>query len=155
MRVIANHGMRFGVPYWHEFYGRNARMTNLTAAIGLAQVEQWDSHIEGRKRVRDSYVDNLKGVIDFGFYVKGQSAVCLIVGISKNRDRIVKTLRDNGVDARNLWHPLCDMPIYDSSCPLWDYPVSRKAYQYGFLLPTYEELEDAEIKNISEIIKSV
>lgn len=54
MRVIANHGIRPERPYVHDVIGRNHRMTNLAAAVGLGQLDRWDDLIGDRNRVQTS-----------------------------------------------------------------------------------------------------
>ena len=46
--LIKNHGMSSNNRYWHEVVGTNARMTNIQAAIGLAQLENLDSIVQGK-----------------------------------------------------------------------------------------------------------
>ena len=55
MRVIANHGMRPERPYVHEVIGRNHRMTSLSAAVGLGQVDRWDELVAARNHIAAEY----------------------------------------------------------------------------------------------------
>ena len=49
MRILCNHGMSMNKKYWHDYVGYNYRMTNLQAAIGLAQLEYIDTIHENRR----------------------------------------------------------------------------------------------------------
>ncbi len=59
MRLITNHGMSPQRPYWHDVVGHNFRMTNVTAAIGLGQVERWEQLVAARNQVAEAYRQGL------------------------------------------------------------------------------------------------
>jgi perosamine synthetase len=63
MMLFRSHGMnRQKVIYWHEVPGHNFRLTNLQAALGVAQLEKVEKIIEARKRVYETYHKLLNGI---------------------------------------------------------------------------------------------
>ena len=55
MRILRDHGMSKKKKYWHDVIGFNYRMTNLQAAIGLAQLERIEDIHENRKKYENNY----------------------------------------------------------------------------------------------------
>lgn len=150
LRLIANHGMTPQRRYWHEVVGTNHRMTNLTAAIGLAQVERWDELTHARREVGYMY-DRLLGsrqrpVADYAL-----ASTCLYVMCSPQRQVIMDHLRSKGIDTRPIWTAICDLPPYHSNLP---FPVARRIANEAFLLPTWAGMPVETIKEVAEAILS-
>src|SRR5678816_3223115 len=49
--VLRDHGMSKQKRYWHDFVGFNYRMTNIQAAIGVAQLERLDEFVEAKRKM--------------------------------------------------------------------------------------------------------
>jgi perosamine synthetase len=113
-RLIGNHGMRASRRYFHETAGRNARMTNLSAALGTAQMQRWDELIAGRNEVERWY-DASIGSDQVAHRPRASRATpsCwLYCFTSPRRDAILRSARRNGIDARAVWPALSDLPFY-------------------------------------------
>jgi perosamine synthetase len=153
MRVLRDHGMSKTKRYWHDVVGYNYRMTNLQAAIGLAQLER----IDGIHKNRRTYEDNYKEVLDHGIFtfqndLKNRRRITWLVSILLNekidKEEYLKELKEVGIDARPFFYPLSDMNIYKKYCKC-ETLVAHKISKLGINLPTYESLKGAEdIKNI-------
>jgi len=153
MRVLRDHGMSKTKRYWHDVVGYNYRMTNIQAAIGLAQLERIEDIHNNRQKYENNYKDIL-GDDNFTFQnnLPNRDRITWLVSVllDKNLDKKVylEKLKDNGIDARPFFFPLSDMDIYKSFCKV-DTPVSHMLSKIGFNLPTYESLKSLdEIKNI-------
>ncbi len=152
MRVLRDHGMSRTKRYWHDVIGYNYRMTNLQAAIGLAQLER----IEGIHKNRRKYEDSYKDVLDaenFTFQndLKDRRRITWLVSIlvdeNTDKDKYINKLKENGIDARPFFYPLSDMDIYRPYCNV-DTPITKKLSKKGINLPTYESLKSiAKIKS--------
>lgn len=150
MALLKNHGMNPTRKYWHDVVGYNYRMTNLQAAIGLAQLERIDEIICNRKKYEEEYRNVLSGQgISFQKDLPGRDRVVWLVSVllerGIDREGYFCALRDKGFDTRPFFYPLSDMEIYQSFCNM-PTPVSHKLSEVGLNLPTYESL-----KNIDEI----
>ena len=62
MAILRDHGMSRSRRYWHETVGFNYRMTNLQAAVGLAQLEQIDRFLKNRRQIAGIYAAQLKDI---------------------------------------------------------------------------------------------
>ncbi len=150
MRTTANHGMRPESRYVHETLGRNYRMTNLTAAIGLAQLGRWDELVAGRRQVASKY-DAL--LADAHCTTRPRAtwadwSCWLYVATVQDRDKVVGRMRDDGIDARPLWPALSEQPVlapWRSSCP-----VAEEVARQSMFLPTFLGLSDADIAFVAQ-----
>ncbi|MCG7489653.1 aminotransferase class I/II-fold pyridoxal phosphate-dependent enzyme [Vibrio sp. Of14-4] len=153
MRVLRDHGMSKTKRYWHEVVGYNYRMTNLQAAIGLAQLERIDDIHNNRNLYEQAY----RSVLDsksFTFQndINGRTKITWLVSVllkdNISRNAFISILKDRGIDARPFFYPLSAMDIYKKYCK-FETPVAHKISKIGLNLPTYESLKDVnEIRGI-------
>lgn len=149
LKRIVNHGMTAERPYHHEMVGTNARMTNLTAALLLAQVERWDELVEARQNVASAYDALLAGRISRRSVAKWATEACWLYTVyHPERDRLVKALRDAGIDARAIWPALPDNPAYQRY-NLDGYPVARRVAAEAFWLPTWAGMPQETIEEVA------
>lgn len=153
MRVYRDHGMSKTKRYWHDVIGFNYRMTNLQAAIGLAQLERINDMHEHRREYEDSYKEVLPSErFSFQQSFANRKRVTWLVSVllseQINRDEYIQKLREKGIDARPFFYPLSDMEIYQKYAKQ-ETPVAHKLSKRGLNLPTYESLKSMdEIKSI-------
>jgi perosamine synthetase len=155
MRVLRDHGMSKTKRYWHDVIGYNYRMTNLQAAIGLAQLER----IEEIQKNRKMYEENYKEILDskkFRFQqdIENRTRITWLVSVLLDqqikREGYIQDLKTKGIDARPFFYPLSDMEIYKQYSKS-ETPVAHELSKVGLNLPTYESLKSiAEIRQILE-----
>ena len=152
-RVIANHGMTKERPYYHVDIGTNARMTNITAAIGLGQVEGWSELVRNRQQVSSWYDAYLpEGVTRRPVAEWATESVWLYTVTHPERDRLVAHLRTCGIDARAIWPALPDLPLYADD---GDYPVARRVSKEAFWLPTSALMTEMQVARICGVLREV
>jgi perosamine synthetase len=128
-------------------------MTNLQAAVGVAQMERANYFMAERDRIFNTYKHFL---LPHGFFmnphldgtrpVNWLTSVLLPSGTREDRDRLLAELKTHGVETRTFFYPMSAMPIYGGE----DNPVSAKLSARGFNLPTFPELTDEQIRHVSE-----
>ncbi len=144
MRTMANHGMKPERPYHHEELGRNFRMTNIIAAIGVGQLERWDELVAARRRIAARYDEGLRGS-PYGRQPVAEwadASAWLYVVTTPERDRVVQHLRADGIDARGIWPALSRTPAlrrWHVECPVTEHIADR-----AILLPTSSRLSDTD-----------
>lgn len=158
MRIIANHGQTPGVPYMHEVIGQNWRLNNLSAAIGLAQVERWDELTCARQRVAQQYDAALCDLLLTTELTRrpvapwAKESCWLYCLHHPERDRLIAHLKANDIDARAIWTPLCDLPIYAGSCR-GEYPNARHIGAGAFFLPTSATMTQGNVEFICATLR--
>ncbi|GAB1536513.1 hypothetical protein ADMFC3_21440 [Geovibrio sp. ADMFC3] len=157
MRVLKDHGMSKTKRYWHDIVGYNYRMTNLQAAIGVAQLERVEEIHKNRKLYEASYKEVLdNSIFSFQKDLPERKRITWLVSVlldeSLNRDDYMAKLKENGIDARPFFYPLSDMEVYKPYCR-FETPVTKMLSKQGLNLPTYESLKS--IKELKSIISAM
>ena len=120
-RFLTTQAKDDGPEYIHREVGYNYRLTNLQAAVGLAQLEQLEGFIQRKRSIAAFYEKALRDVSEltlmptpahteptFWLYT-----VLLKPGTSvPARQAFIERLRAQGIEARPLWHPIHRLPPY-------------------------------------------
>lgn len=158
VRKLKGQGLSDAREYWHDVVGYNYRMTNICAAIGLAQVERVNDILERKLWIASLYADKLK-TLPVTFHqpvgdVVHSYWICSILTKGVDiRDATRKALANAGVETRPLFPPIHLMPIYQGKTG--DFPIAEDISSCGFNLPSYPELTESDIDYIVEVIKAV
>lgn len=161
IRTLRDHGFSKKRHFWHKYIGFNYRMTNLQAAIGLAQTERIDALIKRRIEHAELYkffFREIKGVVLppetedrkglFWMYT------ILISDDSKiGRNLLRVRLAGEGIETRSAFVPIHLQPVYYKRCYRGKYPVSEELCRKGICLPSGAMLKKSHIKLIAGLIK--
>lgn len=128
--------------YWHDVLAFNYRMTNISAAIGLAQIEQIEEILTRKRCIALWYQDFLK---DLPIEVHTESPgtthsywLCsILVANEDTRDRLRARLQHCGIETRRVFHPAHTMPVFANGLR---YPVAEYISACGLSLPSYPAL---------------
>jgi len=143
MLLLRDHGMSPKKKYWHDIVGFNFRMTNLQAAIGCAQLEKIDDILKRNSIIESRYKEilkeqNIQWQSDKD--PKRKRVVWIVTGMSNKRDLIIERGVKHGIDVRRFFYPLCEMDIYNRYSK-GNYLISSKLSEYGFSLPTHNDVD--------------
>lgn len=155
-RYLRDHGMSKDRKYWHTEVGYNYRMTNLQAALGVAQLARIDDFIAERDRILAGYRRHLTGRgVTLNPCMPGTRPVnwitCVLLdGVDRaGRDAVLARLKELGVDSRPFFYPMSALPMYKSAR---SFPVSADLSARGLNLPTYPALTDADVERVSQAL---
>lgn len=160
-RNLRDHAFSAERHFWHKYVGFNYRMTNLQAAVGLAQVEQMGRFIENRRRNAALYTELLKeipGIVtppeaDWAKNVFWMYSILVEDEFGMSRDRLRAYLAANGIETRTFFIPMHLQPIYYEKFKGQRYPVSEMLCRKGFYLPSASSLTHAQIRYIVEVVR--
>lgn len=113
---------RQGTSYLHDEASFNYRLTNLQAAVGLAQIERLDSFLAAKRRIFERYAHalaDLPGMQPFPIAEWAESAYWFSGMVLDDAGRLlglIRTLNDAGIQARDFWVPMHRQPPY-LGCP--------------------------------------
>lgn len=155
--------------FLHRELGVNYRMSNIHAAIGVAQMENAKTLVEARRNMGLRYNKLLKDVrvIKLPVEKPGCKNVYWMYGIvlkdeiKVSKDEIVERLKNKGVDTRNFFIPMHKQPVFldgkieNSPNCNGSYPVSEKIGERGFYIPSSSNLTDEEAEYVAEKLKEV
>lgn len=160
IRFLKDHAMSKTKRYWHPEIGYNYRMTNLQAAIGLAQLERIEEFIETKRenaRYYSSLLNGAKGVIlppeeEYVKNVYWMYSILIQDECGIDRDTLMNSLRENNIDSRPFFYPLHKMPFFGGSR---DYPIAEDLSNRGINLPSSVNLRKDQIERIVDTIKAI
>ena len=164
MEMLRDHGMKPESRYWHSEVGFNYRMTNLQAAIGVAQIKRISKLIENRNKIAKLYDEGLKDIDNIILQPKLPWAKnvlwlysILIENNSKgiSRDSLAEELLKNGIDNRRFFYPAHVMPPYKKFAEGRAFPVSEMLSKTGMNLPSSANLTDEEVVYITETVRKL
>ena len=161
VRVLRDHGMEPGRRYWHPVLGFNYRLTNLQAALGVAQLEKLDEILAAKRRVAERYAAGLRdrpGITLPPEEPWARSVHWLYsilvdpVELGAERDVVMDALDAAGIESRPFFTPLHQQPLYKTAERL---PVAERLAERGLSLPSAVTLAPAEIDRVVETLAAI
>ncbi|MDX1520027.1 MAG: DegT/DnrJ/EryC1/StrS family aminotransferase [Anaerolineae bacterium] len=159
---LRDHAFSSERHFWHKYMGFNYRMTNLQAAVGVAQTEQMDGFIERRRRNAALYTELLKdipGIVTppeagnvrnvFWMY-----SILVEEEFGLSRDQVRAYLAQHGIETRTFFIPMHLQPIYYDAFKGQRYPVAEMLCHRGFYLPSASSLTEAQIRFICQAMRA-
>jgi perosamine synthetase len=163
LRKLRDHGMSTKYRYWHDEVGYNLRMTNLNAAVGLAQLEQLKNFLNRRSFLAKIYDGELAGISGIrktqeSFYgSKIDWLYCLFLDESSaiSRDQLIDQLKKTGIESRPTFYPIHIMPPYLNLRKIGDLKNAERFGRSGLNLPLFPSLEEEQVYYICQTIRKI
>jgi perosamine synthetase len=155
LRLYRGQGVDPSRRYWFPVVGYNYRMTNIQAAIGLAQMETVETALAERQALVHLYNDALAPLRDVlvlptvragTHHVYWMYTVFLREGDEARRNAVMSLLEEDGIETRPVFYPMHVLPPYRESN---SYPVADQWAQRGINLPTHQFLTMADVGRIA------
>jgi len=163
LRLLRGQGVDPQRRYWFPEIGYNYRMTNIAAAIGLAQLECIDVHVKRRKAIADGYNQRLASFSDrislpiveaWADHAYWMYTVLLRESVRKDRDQVMQDLDAIGIETRPVFYPMHVLPPY-RDVARGDFPRADLCSSRGINLPTHGRLTEQDLDRIVEAIAAV
>jgi perosamine synthetase len=146
--------------FWHRSVAYNYRMSNLQAAVGLAQTERLDELAERRRDNRRRYSERLANVPGLALPIErpGARSVFWMYALrveeafGRSRDELRRHLAAAGVETRSFFVPMHAQPAHAARFAGRRYPVAEELGRTGLYLPSGPALTDDEIEYIAGAI---
>ena len=137
--------------YWHDIIGYNFRMTNICAAIGLAQLERVSTVIHNKRQIASLYKKLLhKSQLhvhdEVGDVYHSYWMVSILVPSANQRDPLREKLSEAGIETRPLFYPVHTMPMY--SLKYQRHVNAEDIACRGINLPSYPDLSNEQVQYI-------
>ena len=162
MKFLRSQGVDPQKRYWHTDIAYNYRMTNLQAAVGLAQLENIQWHLEQRQRVAALYAKyipllgdwvTMQAVPESAKHVYWMNSVILSEKVKLSRDEVMAKMEEKNIEMRPLFYPMHIMPPYlDKSVVA---PVAESLSSRGINLPSHGMLQEEHVKYVVESLKDI
>lgn len=150
-RHFRGQGLASHREYWHDVVGYNYRMTNIAAAIGLAQLERADDFIARKRALAARYAELLRDCPvtlhqEAPDTVHSHWMVSLLVPRPEQRDPLRQRLAAAGVETRPVFYPVHTMPMYARSYR--KHAVAEDLAWRGMNLPSWPGLSETQLQHI-------
>jgi perosamine synthetase len=147
----------------HERLGWNLRMTNMQAAIGLAQLERLSEFVDRKRMMGSLYSDLLKNVpgiqlplmnADYAQNVYWVFGILLDEATGICADEMMGRLNAKGVGTRPFFYPMHQQPVLRRRGLFLNeaYPVAERLYRQGFYIPSGMALSESQIKYCARVL---
>jgi perosamine synthetase len=142
VRRLTTQARTDAIEYIHEETGYNYRLTNLQAALGVAQLEQLDGFVEAKRATAAHYGDLLSGVPGVTVFIEAawaRSAYWMASVLLDERRcpdvrGLLRGLNEAGIGARPLWRPLNSQPVF-KAVQAYKVEIAARLYDRGLSLP--------------------
>ena len=147
-------GLAQNREYWHDHVGYNYRMTNICAAIGLAQLEQAEEFIVRKRKIANEYHKRLSALPLIchaeSCGIRHSYWMCsILVNDPQKRDPLREHLKKAGIETRPLFYPIHQMRMYQQE---ESFPVAENISARGMNLPSWPHLKEEDIEYICKEI---
>jgi perosamine synthetase len=158
-RLLRDHAMDPQRRYWHGEIGFNYRITNMQAALGVAQLERLDEFLARKREIAAVYRAGLHDVPGVSLQEEAEWATSswwmttlrIDAGGGVGRDELAERLRADGVDSRPAFVPLHLLPHLRQEGAL---PVAEAVGSEGLSLPSSTSLTDSELEWVIGSVRS-
>ena len=146
----------------HERLGYNYRLSDISSALGIVQLERIDEIVKKRQGVADMYCDALKGVTDLRLpiihpNVDRMSWFVYVILLDKNftrsqRDTILSLLTRAGIGANTYFQPIHLQPFYVEKFGFksGDFPVTESISERTLALPFHNQLDRESVATVAQ-----
>jgi perosamine synthetase len=158
---LRDHAFSTERHFWHKFVGYNYRMTNMQAAIGLAQTEQLEQFVHARRANAAYYTELLSqipGIVTppeapWAKNVFWMYGILLNKEFGLSRDQLRNALAARGIETRTFFIPMHCQPIYFDQYRGQRFPIAEDLCRRGLYLPSASSLTRENILTVVQAIK--
>jgi perosamine synthetase len=169
IRHLKDHGMSSNRRYFHTELAFNYRMTNIQAALGLAQLEQIETFIERKRQIYYWYREELGQIpclrLNPECHTHGYRNVfwmiCVVLAkdLSDTRDALCQRLKSFGIDTRPFFVPMHELPFLEKCRTVGREGdrcvVSSMLSRQGFNLPSGAGLDEDTVRWVGSTVRSL
>jgi UDP-N-acetylbacillosamine transaminase len=145
--------------YEHKEYGYNYRLSNVLAAIGVAQMEVLSKRVERKREIFEFYKKELADVNEISFMSEtkgsyGNRWLTTIIFEKTDPLKVIEALEKVNAESRPLWKPMHLQPLFKENQSFVD-GSSESMFKKGLCLPSPTNSANDELMRVVEAIKNV
>ncbi len=150
----------------HEQLGWNFRMTNLQAALGVAQLERLDEFVARKRRMGSRYTEQLAQLskiqlplcsTDYAENIYWVYGMVLADELLFDAEEAIRKLGGHGVGARPFFWPMHEQPVFKKMGLFAgeSYPVAERLARRGFYIPSGLGLTDEQMDRVIQVVREI
>ena len=145
------------IYYEHNEYGYNYRMSNVLAAIGVAQMEVIEDRVTKKREIFEWYKEFLGDIGEVNFMPelensRGNRWLTALTFEKTDFNKIMNALENINVESRPLWKPMHKQPLFREAKSFMD-GTSEDLYNKGLCLASSTTMTRDDVKMICDVIK--
>ncbi len=147
-------------PYYeHKTYGYNYRMSNVLAAIGVAQMEVLEERVRRRRAIFGRYRERLGGYEEIRFMPeiagsRGNRWLTTLTLEHTDPYGLMRALEAEQIESRPLWRPMHLQPLFQNAIAVTD-GTSQKYFETGICLPSGSSMRDEDVDRVCRVVERV
>ena len=147
------------VHYEHKELGYNYRMSNILAAIGVAQMEVLDERVARRRAIFTRYQEQLGAIDGLKFMPEidgsiGNRWLTTLTFERTSPETVIEALAEHNIESRPLWKPMHLQPLFSGEDTCLDGTADR-LFARGVCLPSGSSMCDKDVDRVSAIVREV
>lgn len=144
--------------YEHKEFGYNYRMSNVLAAIGVAQMEVLNKRVERKREIFALYRKYLDDIAEIQFMpaIEGSCGTRWLTTLTFEKispKKIIDILDKENIESRPLWKPMHMQPLFKDALVVED-GTSQRLFENGICLPSGTSMSDNDVERICKLIVS-
>lgn len=155
---LRNQGRKNRGSFLHPEIGYNFRITDMQAAVGLAQLDKLPKIIEKKAQIYDWYVRGLEKVKDVSIYkpdihTNPYIPFRVVIRTKNKAENLMGFMTDLGIETRSFFVPLHQQPCYSHIISHTNFANSILAFEHGVCLPSYVAIDRDKVDKVCKTIK--
>jgi perosamine synthetase len=154
VRFLGDHGRDKHIPFHISAIGFKYKLSNLQAALGLAQLERIEELVEKKRLIFGWYRERLEGVPGLKLNVERSwarniywmTSLILDEGLGVSRDEVMAGLKRQHIDSRPFFPPVSSFPMFSSRAK--ENPVAYRVSRQGINLPSGHNLTEVDVDRV-------
>jgi UDP-N-acetylbacillosamine transaminase len=143
--------------YEHTDYGYNYRMSNILAAIGVAQMEVLTKRIQKRQQIFKWYRESLADIREITFMpelpnTQGNRWLSALTFEHSDPTRVRLLLEEENIESRPLWKPMHLQPLFKEAIRVQN-GTSQALFEKGLCLPSGTQMSQKDVKRVCDVLK--
>ncbi len=157
IRLLWDHGRDPHKTFWNNQLGYKYKMSNIQAALGLAQLERIEELVARKRQIFSWYQENLQDCENLQLNAERpgyrniywMTSVLVKDGSPKNRDEVMAELKKANVDSRPFFYPMSTLPMFEKQ----NSPTAAMLSRQGINLPSGHNLTRQQIDYVCEVLR--
>ncbi len=160
VKKLNDHGRSLTKALWNDEVGYKYKMSNIQAALGLAQLERIEELVDKKREIFSWYYENLKNVDGIKLNIEKENtkniywmtSIVLDKDFEITREKFISKLKEWNIDSRPIFYPMSGFPMFETN---FENKVAQKVGDFGINLPSGHARTKEEIDYICNVIKMV